>query len=74
MEGWLNMTKSIGDDVFVPMAGSLPMMRRRNLTVADRFVECNIPDVTVTKTGPCHHKHCKAYLLSTSLCINLKQV
>ena len=35
---------------------------------------CNIPDVTVTKIGSCHHEHCIAYLLSTSLCINLKQV
>jgi len=33
MEGRLNMTNSIGDDVFVPM------MRRKNLRVADRFEE-----------------------------------
>ena len=24
---------------------------------------CNIPDVTVTKNGSCHHEHCKSYLL-----------
>ena len=35
---------------------------------------CNIPDVTVTKNGSCHHEHCKAYLLSTLVCINLKQI
>jgi len=35
---------------------------------------CNIPGVTVTKNGSCHHEHCKAYLLSTLVCINLKQV
>jgi len=41
MEGWLNVTKSIGDDVFVRWLrqGSLPMMRRKNLEVADRLVE-----------------------------------
>ena len=27
---------------------------------------CNIPDVTDTKIGSCHHKHGIAYLLSTS--------
>ena len=40
MEGWLNVTKSIGDDVFVPMAmkRSLPMIQRENLEVADRLM------------------------------------
>jgi len=33
---------------------------------ADGNAGCNIPDVTDTKIGSCHHKHCIAYLLSTS--------
>ena len=42
-----------------------------NLTCLARILDfvirkCNIPDVTVTKTGPCHHKHCIAYWLSTT--------
>ena len=40
----------------------------------DMMINCNIPDVTVTKTGSCHHEHCIAYLLSKLLCIKLKQV
>jgi len=49
MKGQLNMTKSMGGDVFVPMvsvnlcrwlrSGSLPMIRKKNLKVADWLVE-----------------------------------
>jgi len=33
---------------------------------------CNIPDVTDTKTGPCHHEHRIAYLIKHSLMHQLK--
>jgi len=32
----------------------------------DEGPSCNIPDVTDTKIGSCHQKHCIAYVLSTS--------
>ena len=40
MEELLNVTKSIGVDVPVPMAtrGNLPMIRKGSLEVADRLV------------------------------------
>jgi len=48
---------------------ALPLYRL--LKKVERFAwtveaECNIPDVTDTKTGSCHHKRRIAYLLSTS--------
>jgi len=40
MEGWLNVTMSIGDDVFVPMAMTKESAgdTEENLGVADRLV------------------------------------
>jgi hypothetical protein len=32
------------------------------------------PMLRLLKFGSCHHEHCIAYLLSTLLCIHLKQV